>query len=326
MEILNPIQLRKKAEFALNRGREPKKVILYYALVTTGLSAVSTVINILLDGAIAGQGGLGNMNTRAIFSSLQSLLPMILTLVSLCLNLGYQNAMMRIARRQYADQTDLKVGFRLFWPMMRMLLLQVVLYSIICLLLYQLVFTLYSFTPRGMPLLDMLMPYLEDPNLVMTDAVVNEAFRLLIPCLLLYAAACAVVIIPIAYRLRMASYCLLDNPGQGARAAMFVSRRIMLGKCKKLFRVDLSLWKYYLLVVLSNVVLYLDVILALCAVELPFSWSLVTYGGYAAYLLIQFVTAYYLRNITEVTYLTAYDEIRDKPEDEGAVLGNIFDV
>ena len=326
MEILNPKDLQKKAEFALNRGREPKKVILYYALITTALSVAATALNIWMDSLIAGQGGLGNMNTRAVFSSVQAVLPMALTLVSLCLNLGYQNAMMRIARRQYADQTDLKVGFRFFWPLMRLLVLQVMLYSGICLLMYQLVFSLYSFTPWAEPLISLLLPYLEDPGLIMTEAVAADAFRLLIPCLILYAAACAVVIVPMAYRLRMANYCLLDNSGRGALAAMLESRKIMKGKCKKLFRVDLSLWPYYLLVAVSTVVLYLDVILASCAVRLPVSWDVVTYGCYAGYLLIQFVTAYFLRNRVEVTYLTAYDRIREKPEDQGAVLGNIFDV
>ena len=326
MEMLNPNDLHKKAEFALNRGREPKKVILYYALITTALSVAATALNIWMDSLIAGQGGLGNMNTRAVFSSVQAILPMALTLVSLCLNLGYQNAMMRIARRQYADQTDLKVGFRYFWPLMRMLLLQVMLYSIICLLMYQLVFTLYSFTPWAEPLISLLVPYLENPSLIMTEAVANEAFLLLIPCLILYAAACAVVVIPMAYRLRMANYCLLDNSGRGALAAMLESRKIMKGKCKKLFRVDLSLWPYYLLVVVSTVVLYLDVILAFIGVQLPVSWDVVTYGCYGGYLLIQFVTAYYLRNFAEVTYLTAYDRIREKPEDNGVVLGNIFDM
>ena len=326
MEMLNPNDLHKKAEFALNRGREPKKVILYYALITTALSVAATALNIWMDSLIAGQGGLGNMNTRAVFSSVQAILPMALTLVSLCLNLGYQNAMMRIARRQYADQTDLKVGFRYFWPLMRMLLLQVMLYSIICLLMYQLVFTLYSFTPWAEPLISLLVPYLENPSLIMTEAVANEAFRLLIPCLILYAAACAVVVIPMAYRLRMANYCLLDNSGRGALAAMLESRKIMKGKCKKLFRVDLSLWPYYLLVTVSTVVLYLDGILVSIGVQLPVSWDVVTYGCYGGYLLIQFVTAYYLRNFAEVTYLTAYDRIREKPEDNGVVLGNIFDM
>ena len=326
MEILNPKDLQKKAEFALNRGREPKKVVLYYALITTALSAAATVLNIWMDSLIAGQGGLGNMNTRALFSSVQAMLPVALTLVSMCLNLGYQNAMMRIARRQYADQTDLKAGFRRFWPMMRLFALQVMLYSIVCLLMYQLVFTLYSFTPWAEPLVEMLLPYLEDPSLVMTAAAADEAFRLLLPCLILYAAACAVVIIPMAYRLRMANYCLLDSSGNGAMAALRESRKMMKGNCRKLFRVDLSLWPYYLLVAVSTVVLYLDVILASIGLQPAFGWDIVTYGGYAGYLLIQFGAVYFLRNRAEVTYLTAYDRIREKPEDQGAVLGNIFDV
>ena len=33
-----------------------------------------------------------------------------------------------------------------------------------------------------------------------------------------------------------------------------------------------------------------------------------------------------LRNKVEATYLTAYEQLREKPRDDGVVLGNIFNM
>ena len=60
-------------------------------------------------------------------------------------------------------------------------------------------------------------------------------------------------------------------------------------------------------------------------IRLPWSDTVSYYGFFAAYLAVQFAIYYFLRNRVEVTYALAYDSLRPRePENNGAVLGNIF--
>jgi len=123
METLTPKYLKNQALMKLRRGRDPKKLVLWYAGAVVGLSLAINLINLWLDHQMGSQGGLSNMGNVAIFATVQQSLPLVVSLVTMCLNLGYLSGMMRITRGQYADHTDLKAGFPLFWPMLRMTIL-----------------------------------------------------------------------------------------------------------------------------------------------------------------------------------------------------------
>jgi hypothetical protein len=69
--------------------------------------------------AVADAGGLGNIGTRSILSSLQTMLPLVQSVVILCLDVGFMAAMLRVARGQYVSQNTLRLGFDRFWVMLR---------------------------------------------------------------------------------------------------------------------------------------------------------------------------------------------------------------
>ena len=88
-------------------------------------------------------------------------------------------------------------------------------------------------------------------------------------------------------------------------------------------RIDSGHHKRILLVML---VLYSDLILSLLGISLPMDiqvFSLIIYVLSAA---LQCAVHVWLRPNAELTYLAAYDQLREKPEDSGVVLGNIFDM
>lgn len=326
MVIPHHKQLKDQAYHALSRGREPQKLVTGYAGASTGIVLVLTLLNYWLDLQIDQTGGLSNLGTRSILSTAQTILPIIQSVLLMCLELGYLSGMMRIARGQYADHTDLKVGFQRFWPLLRMTLLQGLLYGAIGILTLTLSVQIYLFTPWADTLVEVLLPYVNSSVDAMDAAALSQAMSAMIPMMILYVVLFLVVMIPVSYRFRMANYALLDDPKGGAMAALRSSRHLMRRNCLKLAKVDLSFWWYYLLSLLVSLVSYGDVLLALVGVELPMNSTVSFFLFYFLYLAAFFALNYFLRNRVECSYIMAYEAIREKPRDDGVVLGNIFDM
>lgn len=330
MNIPHYSELKQQTDTTLSRAREPKKAILAYSGIICAIGLLVSILNMLVDHQFTGTGGLANLGLRSVLSTVQSVLPLAHTCVLLCLELGYISAAMRFARGQYADHTDLKTGFRLFGPALRLTLLQALIFAGIMLAAYYVGLQVCLLTPLGRPLLDALTPYLESgtvPDVQTMDPKLAESLLWsMIPMLSVILGLFALTAIPIHYRYRMANYYLVDHPREGAMAALRNSRRMMRGNCFRLFQADLLFWYYYLPTFLAMVICYGDTLLPLVGIELPMSDTLAYFLFYALYLVIQFFLYLGFRNRVEVTYVTAYDAIRPLEDDNTVVLGNIFDM
>ena len=326
MDIRNPRALMEDARRALNRGRDPKKLVFYYAAAIALISAALTVANYLLSTEMSGMGGLGNLGMFSILSTGQTLIPIIQMVALLGVEFGYLYGIMRITRGQYADHTDLKTGFRFFGPVLRMNLLQGLLFFALGIAIFYFSLQIFLITPLGKPLVDLLTPIVAAGTTVLDEATAAQAYPLMIPMLIIFAILFAAVSIPLLYRFRMANYALLDEPRAGAIAALRASSRMMKRKCLKLFRLDLAFWWYYTLQVLVTVLCYGDVILSMLGISLPVNATISYYLFYALYLAGLFLLNYYLRNSVEAAYIVAYDDIREKKEENSIVLGNIFEI
>lgn len=330
MVIPSVKDIKADTDRALRRANDPRKVILAYAGITVLLSALLTVANALLSDRIAGTGGLANFGIRSILSTAQSVLPMIQSVILICLEFGYLHAILRISRGQYADHTDLKMGFRRFGAIIRLTIWQYFLIFSITVMLFYLSMQIFILTPLANPLLDLLTPLVEEAGAgaaaLMDEAMMDQAVRLMLPMLVIYGIACCVVLIPILYGFRMARYVLVDDPNGRAFAALRTSKQMMRRNKFRLFKLDLSFWWYYGLVTLATVISYGDTILPMLGIQLPFNETIGFYLFYFLYLVMLFAIYYFLRNPLEVAYAKAYDSLRDKPADNGVVLGNIFDL
>jgi len=322
--------IKADADRALRRARDPQKVILGYAGITVLLSALLTVANALLSNRIEGTGGLANLGIRSVLSTVQSVLPMLQSIVLLCLEFGYFHAILRLSRGQYADHTDLKVGFRRFGAILRLNIWQGFLVLSVSMLLFYLSMQIFILTPLADPLLELLTPLVTeagaDAAALMDESTMNQAVRLMLPMLIIYGIVCCLVLIPIAYRFRMATFVLLDDPRGRAFAALKTSVRLMKHNSFRLFKLDLSFWWYYGLMALAACVSYGDAILPMLGVTLPFNDTVGFYLFFFLYLAMLFAIYYFLRNGVEIAYAKAYDSLWDKPADDGVVLGNIFDM
>ena len=322
--------IKAETDRALRRANDPRKVILAYAGITVLLSALLTLANALLSDRIAGTGGLANFGIRSILSTAQSVLPMIQSIALLCLEFGYLHAILRISRGQYADHTDLKVGFHRFGAIIRLTMWQYFLIFSVTMMLFYLSMQIFILTPLADPLLDLLTPLVTEAGAnaaaLMDEAMMDQALRLMIPMLVIYGIVCCVVLIPILYGFRMATYVLLDDPNGRAFAALRTSKQMMRRNKFRLFKLDLSFWWYYGLVALATAISYGDAILPMLGIQLPFNETIGFYLFYFLYLAMLFAIYYFLRNPMAVAYAKAYDSLREKPADNGVVLGNIFDL
>ena len=143
--------------------------------------------------------------------------------------------------------------------------------------------------------------------------------------MVIYCILLVIVIWAVSYRFRLVDYLLIDQPQLGALSALRTSRQKMKGHIKELFKLDISFWWYYLLRALSAGLIYLDMVLAILGVQLPLSPTASFFGVILAYLGSDFALNYFFLNRVEMAYALFYDILNpQQPPQEGAVLGNIF--
>ena len=330
MDICNTSEIKAAALRRLTDAGQAKRIAAIYAGVTLGLSALVTILGLVLEAMMSGATGLGGMGRRTILSSVQSMLPWVVGLITMCVELGYQAAMLRVARGQYASPQTLRLGFDRFWVLLRCILLEgVILFAIAFGGIY-IATMLFMLTPFSGRVMEVLSPVLENvtllsPEMVLDEALYDQLMQAMIPAFVMCAIVVAAAAIPVLYRLRMARFVIIDKPGIGAMAALRESRKMMKGNCLKLLKLDVGLWPYYVGCVLASLLCYGDVLLPMAGVNLPMSDTVSYYVFFVLYLAAQFAVYYHLRNPAETAYAIAYDSIRPKePRAEGVALGNIF--
>lgn len=330
MNIPNYSQLNTQAKERLEQTPQSKRLVLIYAAATLGLSLLVTVISGLISLQISRFGGLGNLGTRSMLSSVQSMLPIVQALVMLCVELGYLSAMLRVSRGQYASPNSLRLGFDRFWVLLRLnILLGLILSGIGFLSLY-VGFFIFMLTPFSQAAKTLLIPIIQESSLLTSglvpdDALYDRLASALGPAFVLCGIVFCAVAIPITYRYRMANYIIIDKPALGAMAALRESQQMMRGNRLGLLKLDLRQWPYYLALLAATCVGYADLLLDLLGISLPFSGSLLYYLCYAGYLAALFAVYYFLRNRVEVCYSLAYNALKpQETQDNSVVLGNIF--
>lgn len=330
MDIRNTRELKTFAAERVSGAPQEKKILLIYAGITLGLSLLSLVIRYVLGLQVDQLGGLSNMAQRSMLSAIQSMLPLIQSLVVMCLELGYMAAMLRVARGQYASPNTLRLGFDRFWVLLRCVVFQSLIYAGLTFAAVYLAAMVFILSPWGTAFIEQSAPMMANVSLLNPQMVIDESAAMalvpaMIPMFIMVAIAVCVFVIPTAFRFRMANYVIIDKPGMGAIAALRESKKMMRGNCRKLLRLDLSYWWYFLILLAISAVGNMDLYLASFGVELPMSADAAYFVFYIAYLALQLAAYYFLRNKVEVTYALAYDAVKpEEPKTNGVVLGNIF--
>ena len=330
MNLRNLRQIREFAPERLEASPSQRQIVLIYAGLALGLTALVTVLNQLLGMQIDNYGGLSNLGKKTMLSSIQSMLPFAQSVLSMCLDVGYVAAMLRIARGMYSSPQTLRLGFDRFWVLLRCSIFKGLILTGVTFVSFYVGILIYLATPFSEPATELLMPIMEqmsmlDSSFVIDDTTYAQLMQAMVPCFAISGIMMLILGGPIFYSFRMANYVIIDKPGMGALMVLRESKKMMRRNRLQLLKLDISLWWYYLATAAATVVCYGDVLLPLLGVELPVSDTVAFFVFYVLYLAASFAILFFLRNRVEVTYALAYDAVKPAEDQSGGVvLGNIF--
>jgi len=330
MNIRNHRELKTFAAGRLQNSPNLKKIILIYAALVLGLSGLTSVVNYVLGLQMEDLSGLSNIGKRNLLSSIQSMLPMALSLLTMCLELGLTASMLRVARGQYVSEQTLRLGLDRFWLILRCSIFMGFRYAATLFLSIYAGIMIFMMLPISQPAMAVLQPYLSEMSVLSGEIVLDEAAYMQFaqavwPAYVICGLLFAIAAVPMWYSYRMTGYIIIDKPGMSALMVMRESKQMMRKNRTALFRLDLSFWWYYLALFGAQVVSYGDAILPLLGISLPGNMDLWYFLFMALYLLLLFVIYLFLRSKMEVTYALAYDSLKpEEKTDNGVVLGNIF--
>ncbi|MBQ3252138.1 MAG: DUF975 family protein [Oscillospiraceae bacterium] len=294
----------------------PRRLALLHTGIALAGSLVLMIVSYLLSRQMAGTGGLAGIGTRTALQSVQTVLSMGLTLATPFWELGFLAAVMDYARQQPTTPKGLLRGFQRIGPLLRLMLLQGLIYGLILFAAMQLASTVVMLTPFGGGLLQLMQNLSESEQFLQTGVVpeamlmplMKAALPMYVVSMVLFVAA----IVPVSYRLRLARYILLDQERPRALVALVASNRAMKGNCVAFFKLDLSFWWYWLLQGVCAGIALGDVLLPLLGVTLPFGpeVAVFVFGGLQMVGLL--LLAYYWRSSVETAYAVAYDTVTEE--------------
>lgn len=330
MNLRNLQEIKKISHERLEASPSQQTIVVIYAALALGLTALVTVASHVLGLQIDNYGGLSNLSKRTMLSSLQSMLPMLQSLLAMCLELGYLAAMLRIARGMYTSPQTLRLGFDRFWLLLRCSIFKGLMLTGVMFASLYFGVMIYMLTPFSNAAVEIVAPLVSqvsmlDASVVIDDVTYAALMEAMVPAFVICGLLMLVLGGPVFYNYRMANYVIIDKPGMGALMALRESKRMMRGNRLALLKLDVHLWWYYLAAAAAMVVCYGDVLLPMLGVQLPVSETVTFFGFYALYLAASFAVHFFLRNRAEVCYALAYDAVKpEEKQDGGVVLGNIF--
>ena len=330
MNLGNLREIKNVSEERLHQSASQQKIVMIYAALTLGLMLLVTVTNYVLGLQMDNFGGLSNLGKRTMLSSVQSMLPVVQSLVIMCLDLGYLAAMLRIARGMYTSPQTLRLGFDRFWLLLRCGIFKGLIMTGVTFVSMYLGIMIFVLTPFSKAAVEIIAPIISQVSLLNTEIVIDDVtYGLLMEAMLPAFGICGVLLLilggPMYYNFRMVNYIIIEKPAIGAMMALRESKKMMKGHRLQLLKLDLSFWWYYLATGVAMVICYGDILLPMLGLELPVPEVVSFFGFYVLYLAASFGVHYFLRNRVEVCYGLAYDAVKpEEKQDGGVVLGNIF--
>lgn len=319
MTTLDTGAIRKKAGDQLACApHNPKKLALIYAGAALGVSLVITALDLLLLRGIGTTGGLSGLGMRSVLETVRQVLQYIQALVLPFWSFGFLFTALAMARGGDNRPAGLLEGFLRFGPVLRLQLLQGFLYFGVGLFCVYVGSFLFYLTPLASDMMELLEPIIleggtpEQIQQAIAQIPAEQLTQAMWPALVVAGALGAVVLIPLHYRLKLASFFVMDEPRMGAMLAMIASARYMRKNRLKWFRLELSYWWYYAGLLLAALVCYGDMLLPLIGVELPMSGDAAWLLFYVLGALTQFLLDWQTRSRVQTAYALAYDELRQQ--------------
>ena len=163
-------------------------------------------------------------------------------------------------------------------------------------------------------------------GIVIDEATLAAATAAVWPAIAIFGVLFLLGSLPVFYGFRMVPFCIADNSQRSGLVILKESRTMMKGNRLSLFKLDLSFWWFFLLEGLISVVAYLDLILPILGITLPWSDTISYYGFYILSLVAQVALYWAYLNKVTISRAVFYDAIRPENPAQGITLGNIFEL
>ena len=227
---------------------DPKKLVLIHTGITLLITALLMLVDFLLAKEVGNTIGLSGMNKRATLETARSFLQFAQMFLLPLWEAGFIFAMLKIAKNEPAEPSDLLQGFYRFGSLLRLMLLEAALLIGLVIVCSYAASFLFMVTPWGKEMMAQINALVESgADLTNTDVlesiIYQELYHNTLPMILVFGGTMLLVIVPIFYRLRFAQHVVMDGE-RSARMAMRLSRRYTKGNCKKLLKLDFSFWWY----------------------------------------------------------------------------------
>jgi uncharacterized membrane protein len=293
-----------------NADYNPRKLALLHAGVALGVSLILTILQFVLARGIDSTGGLSGIGLRTILSTAQMMLSTASLLLLPFWEMGFFRASMHIARGEPATPATLLEGLRRFMLVMRLFLIQALLYLGLMLLCVNIASTIFMLTPFSQGLTEQLTPLVNDPvqleQALSNPDFIAQLFPSLIPMYVIVVLVFGAFAIPLFYRFRLSQFVIMDDPQTGAFAAMRISNHMMKNNCISLFKLDLHFWWFYLAQILLAVVAYLDVLLPMVGIVLPIHADVSFFLFYIIHISLSLLLAWQYTAGVQTTYAHFY--------------------
>lgn len=312
MTPFNIQQVKSAAKQSLTTTEtDHKKLVLLHTGAMLLLSLALMILDLLLDQKISTTGGLSGLGTRSTLTTIQSMLRITQLAVVPFWQVGYTYLTLKISQNKAANASTLTEGFFRFGPVLRLYLLQIVLYVLLAVISTNLCSMIFVYTPWADQLFavaEQMQQGVEFTNETLLAATGGAWIPLMICFFIIYLAFC----IPAFYCYRLAMLHLLDDEKSGAWAAMRQSRLMTKGHRLQLFKLDLSFWWYYLLEIGVSAVCFADLILAQFGISLPLPPAAVMFIAFGLYAVAQLALHYWKKNEVHVTYAQVYNTLMEE--------------
>ena len=310
MVSFSPRDLKHQAKEHLNRfGSNARQLIFFHSGLTILLILISNGLNIYLDNQIDATGGLSGLGTRSILQTLQTMIQLGSALFTPFWTAGLLNVAMNWAAGQPAHPKDLFHGFRRFFAVLgHQFHLTVMTFFFMTGTGYAAGF-LFTLTPYSDPLVEIIQPMLTTGMMDFSNIPLDQLASAYLPFVLIWMFIFLPLIIYYRYSVRLGLYFLLTFPGMGVMRAMANSTVIMRGKKMQMFKLDLSFWWYYALEVLLMIVCFLDGILPVFGITLPFNPLVGYFFFLGLYCVLQLLLHMWKKAEIQTAYVLAYQHL-----------------
>lgn len=303
--------LKNAARESLNNtaGTAGKLVAIHTAAMLL-LSLIVMIADLLLEQQIENTSGLSGMGLRSVLTTAQVVLQYAQLIVMPFWQIGWLFTAMKIARGERTGVADLTEGFCKFLPVLRLTILKgLIMIAAVFVATYAGSFAV-MLSPLSGPTISLMLSDVSEMEML------AQMEKMLTVVMIVGGILSLIVVIPFAYRLRMAEYALLDDPKPGARAALRTSWQMMKGNMWKMMGLDLQFWWFYLLEGAISVLGMADILLPLAGITLPWSETVSYFATFLLAAVAQVLLHYFLKPGVDVTYAHAYLSLIPPAEEE----------